>query len=269
MKERLYSREDTMTANGPNIMTLDGRGEVFDGRGRRSGLLPLSLGFHLIVALGFVVMPLLTTDSLPEVSDQGVRGFFADPSTVQAPPPPPPPAPAVAASARRMDAPAVVPAAFVAPIELPQEIEAEDSLAFGLEGGVPGGVAGGVPGGVVGGVIGGLPDAPPAPERTRAVRVGGAIKEPRKLKHVDPAYPDLALRARLEGLVVLEAEIAPNGSVADVRVLRSVAMLDEAAVDAVKRWKYTPTLVDGIPVPALMTVTVRFRLADTSFASLR
>jgi protein TonB len=160
-------------------------------------------------------------------------------------------------------------AAFVAPLDVPQEIQPEATLSFGIEGGVAGGVEGGVPGGVIGGVVGGLGSAAPVEEGPKTVRVGGAVKEPRKLKHVDPVYPELALRARLEGLVVLEARIAPNGSVTDVKVLRSVSMLDEAAMDAVKRWTYTPTLVDGIPATALMTVTVRFRLAEASVASFR
>jgi protein TonB len=157
----------------------------------------------------------------------------------------------------------------VAPLEVPQEIQPEATLSFGIEGGVAGGVEGGVPGGIIGGVVGGLSGAAPVEEGPKTVRVGGAVKEPRKLKHVEPVYPELALRARLEGLVVLEARIGPNGSVADVKVLRSVAMLDEAAMDAVKRWTYTPTLVDGIPATALMTVTVRFRLAESSVASFR
>ena len=96
---------------------------------------------------------------------------------------------------------------------------------------MPGGVEGGVPGGVVGGVVGGLPDAPPPPQ---AVRVGGQIKEPKKLKNVAPAYPDIAKQARVQGVVILECTISPQGRVTDVKVLRGIPLLDAAAKEAVQ-----------------------------------
>jgi protein TonB len=151
--------------------------------------------------------------------------------------------------------------AFVAPIETPSAIVAEAGIDLGVEGGVPGGVEGGVPGGVVGVVIGGLPEAPPPPPPP-VLRVGGGISEPRKLKAVAPVYPDVARVARLEGLVILECNVDPRGRVADVRVLRSDPVFDEAAVEAVQQWVYAPTLLDGVPVPVLLTVTVRFELSD-------
>jgi protein TonB len=114
-----------------------------------------------------------------------------------------------------------------------------------------------VPGGVVGGVVGGLPDAPPP---MQAVRVGGQIKEPKKLKNVPPAYPDIARQARVQGVVILECTISPQGRVTEVKVLRGIPLLDQAAIDAVKQWVYTPTLLNGVPVPVIMTVTVNFRL---------
>jgi protein TonB len=106
-------------------------------------------------------------------------------------------------------------------------------------------------------VIGGLPDAPapPAP-----VRVGGDIKEPRKIKNVPPEYPEKARRAGVEGVVVLECLISQAGRVVDVKVLRSLPLLDDPAVTAVKQWVYTPTLVGGAAVPVIMTVTVKFGL---------
>ena len=76
-----------------------------------------------------------------------------------------------------------------------------------------------------------------------------------------PVYPALAQSAHVEGDVVLEAIIGVDGSVQELRVVRSVALLDEAALDAVRRWRYTPTLLNGVPVPVVMTVTVSFRLA--------
>jgi protein TonB len=151
---------------------------------------------------------------------------------------------------------------FVAPIETPAEIIPEEGLDFGIEGGVAGGVEGGVPGGVVGGIIGGLPEAPPVAPAPPPVRVGGRVKEPTKLKAVPPVYPDAAVAARIEGVVILECLISPQGRVTEVKVLRGVPLLEEAAVDAVRQWIYTPTLMDGVPVPVLMTVTVRFDLTN-------
>jgi TonB family protein len=92
------------------------------------------------------------------------------------------------------------------------------------------------------------------------VRVGGDIKEPTKLRDVRPVYPAEAQAARVQGVVIIEAVIDTNGNVADAKVLRSVPMLDEAAVGAVKQWRFTPTLLNGAPVPVIMTVTVNFAL---------
>lgn len=107
--------------------------------------------------------------------------------------------------------------------------------------------------------------APPAPdtvpERPRTVRVGGSIPEPRKLKNVSPFYPAIAKQARVQGVVVLECTIGADGRVQDVKVLRSVPLLDAAAVEAVRQWVYTPTLLNGVPVPVIMTVTVNFKLS--------
>lgn len=124
-----------------------------------------------------------------------------------------------------------------------------------------GGVSGGVPGGMVGGVVGGLPAAP-GPPPDGPIRVGGAIKEPRKLKNVAPVYPPIALAARVQGLVILETTISPEGRVTDVKVKRSIPLLDQAAIDAVQQWVYTPTLLNGVPVPVIVTATVNFSLND-------
>jgi TonB family protein len=104
------------------------------------------------------------------------------------------------------------------------------------------------------------PPPPPAPGDDGAVRVGGEIKAPIKLKHVSPAYPQDAQDARVQGVVIIEARIEADGTVGRARVLRSIAMLDEAALDAVRQWEFTPTLVNGQPAPVIMTVTVNFTL---------
>jgi protein TonB len=107
--------------------------------------------------------------------------------------------------------------------------------------------------------------APPATLRSlntqsAPVRVGGDIKEPKKIKHVAPVYPEIAMSAGVQGVVILELIIDPNGDVSDARVLRSIALLDQAALDAVMQWRFTPTLLNGNPVSVVMTVTVNFSL---------
>jgi protein TonB len=129
--------------------------------------------------------------------------------------------------------------------------------------GVPGGVEGGVPGGVVGGVVGGLPEAPPPPPPPppqQPVRVGGNIRTPTKTRDIKPVYPPIAQSARVQGVVIIEATIGADGRVKDAKVLRSIPLLDQAALDAVKQWQFTPTLLNGVPVPVIMTVTVQFTL---------
>jgi len=102
--------------------------------------------------------------------------------------------------------------------------------------------------------------APANPPRTQALRVGGEVREPRKVKHVDPIYPPFARQARVQGVVILEASISVQGRVTDVRVLRGVPLLDPAAIEAVQQWRYEPTLLNGVPEPVIMTVTVNFKL---------
>ena len=87
----------------------------------------------------------------------------------------------------------------------------------------------------------------PTPTPTPVVRVGGEIKEPTKIVSVPPVYPDAAKQARVQGVVILECTVSPAGRVVDVKVLQGVPLLDQAAVDAVKQWIYTPTLLNGVP----------------------
>ena len=215
----------------------------------------VSLGVHVAALGALLVLPLLSEEHLPEQA-RGVRAFLAPPLELQPPPPPP----AAASATPRVQAPRPVSQeAFTAPIEVPQEIVPDAGIDLGVEGGVSGGVEGGVPGGVVGGIVGGLPEAPP-PSPLQPLRVGGVVKEPRKLKEVKPVYPALALSGRIEGVVILECVVDTRGRVQEAKVLRGLPLLDQAALDAVKQWIYSTTLVDGMPVPVVMTVTVSFRL---------
>ncbi len=219
--------------------------------------LPISVTIHAIVLAAAIIIPLLSAEALPEPT-AAARAFFVEPAAAPPPPPPPPPPAPKAASAPKPVQRPIEDAKFVAPTDTPQEIRPDEGIDLGVEGGVAGGVEGGVPGGVVGGVIGGLPEAAPPPPQ--AVRVGGQIKEPKKLKAVAPEYPDIAKQARVQGIVILECTISPQGKVTDVKVLRSIPLLDEAAKAAVLQWVYSPTLLNGVPVPVIMTVTVNFKL---------
>jgi protein TonB len=93
------------------------------------------------------------------------------------------------------------------------------------------------------------------------LRIGGAVMPPKKIKDVPPVYPAVAQEARVQGVVIVEARIDESGSVSDTRTLRSIPLLDQAAIDAVKQWQYTPTLLNGAAVPVVMTVTVSFTLS--------
>ena len=118
----------------------------------------------------------------------------------------------------------------------------------------PGGVPGGDPNGGVPGV--GLP----SPPSTEPIRTGGDIRPPLKVRNVFPVYPEIARAARVQGDVVLDCTISNEGRVIDVQVLSGHALLQAAAVDAVHQWLYRPTLLNGVPVPVVMTVTVHFAL---------
>ena len=106
--------------------------------------------------------------------------------------------------------------------------------------------------------------APPPEEKAppQPVRVGfSGVRTPVKTSHVDPVYPPIAQAARVQGIVILEATISEAGQVTNARILRSVPLLDQAALDAVRQWQFTPTLLNGVPVPVIMTVTVNFTLS--------
>ncbi len=233
--------------------------DVVRHRTRRGMTLPVSLAVHAVLIALLIIVPILTSQEIPDPTGV-VRAFFVEPAAPPPPPPPPPPpAPRAAVAPRTTVVAPTTSSTFTAPIDIPDQIQPDQGLAdLGVEGGVAGGVEGGVAGGVVGGVVGGLGEAPPP---VAAVRVGGQIKEPRKLKSPPPVYPQIARQARVQGAVVLECTISPQGRVTDVKVVRGIPLLDAAAIEAVKQWVYTPTLLNGVPVPVIMTVTVNFRIS--------
>ena len=230
--------------------------------GRKSATLAASVTVHALLVAAIVIVPLLFYDVIPQPSESLLKAFFVAPAEIApAPPPPPPPAPALRAAIKApAPVPSVAPATFTAPIETPNEIRQEESieLGFGVEGGVPGGVEGGVPGGVLGGIVGGaMAEAPPP---VKVVRVGGNLVAPKTIKKVTPEYPELARAARLSAVIIMEAQVDTHGAVKSVNVLRGHPLFDEAAMTAVKQWRYRPLLLNGEPTEFILTVTIAFNL---------
>ncbi len=226
------------------------------GRGRKALSLPVSLALHVVVIGVAVGASIWFVEDVPEPPIP-VTFYAAAPP----PPPPPPAAPKPAAPKPATAKPVPIkPAEFTAPTMIPETIpaplaepEPEVPEGEGVEGGVPGGVPGGVIGGVVGGTGPGLEEAP--------LRVGGDVKAPQLINRVEPSYPEAARKARMEGVVILEAIITASGSVEDVKVLKSVnPLLDSAATRAVQQWRYRPATLNGRAVRVYLTVTVTFNL---------
>ena len=217
----------------------------------------LSATMHVFLIAVLVVGPYLyATDQLPKVPS--MRVLVAMPSAP--PPPPPPPSPAAPAMPQTARQESTNPNA--APIEAPAAITPESGIErSGSAFGVPGGVEGGIEGGVAGGIVGGLPSAPPPlppPPPQKPIRIGGQVTAPALIHRVEPKYPDFAAQAQIEGLVILEATVDVEGHVQSVEILRSHGLLDQAAIDAVKQWQYSPLVLNGKPFPFILTVTVRF-----------
>ena len=234
-------------------------------RDKHAAATAFSAFLHAVV-LGSVAWLVLSTvtEKLPEVPS--MMAFLAAPPAPA--PPPPPPAPARPAAANKPARPADASApALTAPAEIPTGVRPEIPMDVGDEGGVVGGVEGGIPGGVLGGVPGGIvsealppPPPPPPPAAATPKRVGGDIRAPALRYRVEPEYPSIAVANRVSGMVILEATVNEAGDVVDVRVLRSIKFLDEAAIKAVKQWRYEPLVLNGQPWPFLLTVTLTFSL---------
>ena len=225
----------------------------------------LSIAAHLAVIGGvawFVVFSV--TDQLPKVPT--MMAFVAAPPAPAPPPPPPPPPPAAPAlKAVQPSKPAPISGpTFTVPSAIPVGIQPESGIDLGDEGGVAGGVEGGIPGGVLGGILGGMvneaPPPPPPPPVPKPRRVGGELQAPALVHRVEPDYPGVAVAAKVGGTVILEATVNDAGIVTDVKILRSIILLDQAAIKAVKQWRYEPLMLNGQPVPFILVVTLTFTL---------
>jgi protein TonB len=133
--------------------------------------------------------------------------------------------------------------------------------AAGVVGGVPGGVPGGQMGGIIGGIVSSTPMAVPKVATPQRVRVSSGVSTGLLVRRVNPNYPPLARQARIQGQVILQAEISKTGDIQNLRLISGHPMLAPAAIDAVKQWKYKPYLLNGEPVEVETTVQVNFTLA--------
>jgi protein TonB len=208
---------------------------------------PVSLFSHAMIVIAIIALPLLAPALMPEVFTSS-----AIPTIVNLVPPTPPPLPRPASEVK----PVPVENPDAAPIEAPSEIRPEAPRDLDWQN-QPTSVVAGITEGVDR-IIGEPP--PVVPVAQKPVPVGGTVRQPQQTRRVEPVYPQFALIARVQGLVIIEATIGADGRVINARVLRSVALLDQAALDAVRQWEYTPTLLNGVPVPVVMTVTVNFQL---------
>jgi periplasmic protein TonB len=222
----------------------------------------LSMLFQVAFLGILILIPLIYTEALPKT-------MMATMLTAPPPPPPPPPPPAAAQivhvkpQAHLMDS-----GKLMAPKVIPKEVkiikeDAEPDMgAMGAVGGVPGGVAGGSMGGVLGGVIGGMGSAPPPPKpkQTGPLRVGGSVQAARIINRVQPVYPPLARQTRINGTVRLHAIISKDGTIIQLEVISGHPLLQQAALDAVRQWRYQPTLLNGEPVEVDTTIDVIFTL---------
>lgn len=213
-----------------------------------------------LVLLALVVIPLFHTDALPK-TERLTMLYFQPP-------------PAAGAKATTIQAPkprsTYTPTSIDTPVPVHKTQEAAPpsvDTTSEVFGGVPGGVVGGIPGGVLGEVLRSTGSAPalakaPAPMPKR-IRVPAQVAEANLIHDVAPQYPPEAGRARIEGTVVLMAVIGKDGTVRDVRVESGLPLLAQAAIEAVKQWRYKPYLLNGEPVEVDSHVTINFTLSQS------
>jgi periplasmic protein TonB len=224
--------------------------------------LPIAYILEIIIIGVTVIMPLIYTDALPKAQ---LMTFLVAPP----PPPPPPPPPAKAppvvvhkvSMADLMKAPTVIPRTITRIKDQP--VVQSAGVVGGVTGGVPGGSMGGVLGGIIGGMASGPPPPPPPPKPkvVQRIRVGGQVENAKLIYKPTPEYPPLAKMARIQGTVRLEAIIAKDGTIQDLKVLSGHPLLVKSALDAVKQWRYQPTLLNGEPVEVVTEIDVNFTLS--------
>ena len=206
-----------------------------------------------------VLLPLLFTDALPKAQ---LMTFLVTPP----PPPPPPPPPAAVVHVVRQIQTDIVNGQLRTPTKIPKKVDiikedaAPPPVMAGIVGGVPGGVPGGQMGGVIGGIISSTPVAVPKIATPQRVRVSQGVTQGLLIRRVQPNYPALARQARIQGSVILQAQISKTGDIENLTLVSGHPMLAPAAIEAVKQWKYKPYILNGEPVEVDTQVTVNFTL---------
>jgi periplasmic protein TonB len=204
-----------------------------------------------------ILIPLIYTEALPKAMLT---------TLLVAPPPPPPPPPPAPKIVKIKPTPRLIQAGkMTAPTVIPKKIEIikEEAMPpeMGTSGGVPGGVPGGVGGGVLGGIIGGMGSGPaPPPQTPKRIRIGGNVQMANLTRMVQPIYPPIAKTARIQGDVVLHAIISKAGAIEQLQYISGPPLLMQSAMEAVRQWRYRPTLLNGEPVEVETTITVHFTM---------
>ncbi len=209
-----------------------------------------------LALLGFLVLlPLIFTEALP-------KGQLT--TWLVAPPPPPPPPPPAAPQIQHVQKVSeIVDGALRTPNKIPKKIqmikEEEAPAAAGVQGGVVGGVPGGSAGGVIGGIIGSA--APPPKVATpQKLRISSGVADGNKIHDVQPTYPQMARIAHIQGDVLLQATISKAGVIENLHALSGHPILIQAAMDAVKQWKYKPYILNGEAVEVETQIKVQFHM---------
>jgi len=241
--------EDSLIESGGKLKT------------KRLSTTVLSFVLQVMLICVLILIPLIYTDALPK---QQLMTFLVAP-----PPPPPPPPPPAATPVKVVKVVSeVVNGQLRAPTKIPQKVqmikeeEAPPDLgAGGVAGGVPGGVPGGSMGGVMGGILSSQPVAVPKVATPQRIRISTGVSQGLLIKRVTPVYPPLARQARIQGTVILQAEISKEGTIQNLQLISGHAMLAPAAIEAVKQWRYKPYLLNGEPVAVDTQVVVNFSLS--------
>jgi len=227
-------------------------------RRRRKGAALFSFILQGLIVGVLVLLPLWFLDTLPA---QQLVTFLV------APPPPPPPPPAAPVKAVQMVS-QIVNGQLLAPSKIPKTVkmikeEEAPSPAMGVAGGVVGGVPGGQSGGVIGSLISAAnhsSTAPKAEEIPKRLVVSQGVSLGMLQNQIEPVYPMIARRARVQGRVTLRAVISAQGTIESLQVIDGHPMLVSAALDAVKQWHYKPYMLSGQPVEVETTVFVNFHI---------
>lgn len=216
-----------------------------------------------VMLIGVVVLiPLIFTQALPLKQEMS--------TILVAPPPPPPPPPPAATQpqvVKQVQSEIQETGRLITPTRIPKQVAmikesaAPPPATAGVVGGVPGGVPGGQLGGVVGGVVGAIPTAAPKLVAPQRVHVSQGVTQGLLTKKVMPQYPQLARQAHIQGAVQLAAVISKDGTIENLQVISGHPLLTQAAMQAVKQWRYKPYVLNGQPVEVDTTITVNFTLS--------